>query len=54
MEITCNTLYVHQNMKALQKKVGTIRKAEKKDIDRIYEFLMAFPETKKIYMQKKE
>lgn len=52
VKITCNTLYVHQHMKELPKKEGTIRKAEKKDIDRIYEFLMAFPETRSLYAEK--
>lgn len=51
-EIIYNTLYVHQNMKSLEKKVGEIRRAEKKDIERIYEFLMTFPEMRALYAEK--
>ena len=43
---------VHQNMKSLEKKVGEIRRAEKKDIERIYEFLMTFPEMRALYAEK--
>ena len=51
-EIIYNTLYVHQNMKSLEKKGGEIRRAEKKDIERIYEFLMTFPEMRALYAEK--
>ena len=51
-EIIYNTLYVHQNMKSLEKKGGEIRREEKKDIERIYEFLMTFPEMRALYAGK--
>lgn len=48
-----NNLYIHKDTGKLTSAGNAVRFAELEDVDRIYEFLMSFPEMKDLYSEKK-
>lgn len=52
-KLTYNNLYIHKGVTEAKCDIGEVRLADLDDVDRIYRFLMEFPEFKDLYSDKK-